>query len=288
MSGTVNISRGIWHDVAFKDEPFSEREAFIWIIMEASYKPREKRVGSITVSLERGQLVTSVRFMCSAWSWSKSRVDRFLKRLENRDMIGTDSGTGINVITVCKYNDYQNGVKPSGTAGNEKRDSSGTAAGQQRDKPKKGLIPEARKMQKEDTNVSLSLVPTDDGGDSISEAISMFKEAAEKSGWPVPRVLSKARRSALTARLKECGGIEGWRVALEKAQASAHCCGDNQRGWVMTFDFITTQSSFAKLMEGNYDNRTNNHSKAHSQANAGASAIAAAARIRRSQSGDLF
>ena len=130
MSGTVNISRSIWHDTAFKPEPFSEREAFMWIIMDASYKPREKRVGNVTVDLQRGQLATSVRFMCDAWGWSKSRVDRFLKRLENRDMIGTDSGTGINVITVCKYDDYQNTPNFSGTVDSEKRDSSGTAAGQ--------------------------------------------------------------------------------------------------------------------------------------------------------------
>lgn len=116
-----------------------------------------------------------------------------------------------------------------------------------------------------DTNVSLSLVPTDAQPDAISQAIELFKDAASKSGWPVPRILSKARRSALSQRLKECDGIEGWKIALEKAQASGHCCGDNDRGWVLTFDFITAQKSFAKLMEGNYDNRTHNGT-----ANAGA------------------
>jgi hypothetical protein len=164
MSGTVNISRRIWSDTAFKPEPFTEREAFMWIIMEASYKPREKRIGNVVVDLTRGQLATSVRFMCVAWNWSKSRVDRFLKRLENRDMIGTESGTGINVITVCKYDEYQNTPNGSGTAKSGKRDSSGTAAGQQRDKPNKGLIPdeipEAIQTQQTDTGVSLSVLPS--------------------------------------------------------------------------------------------------------------------------------
>jgi hypothetical protein len=143
MSGTVNVSRRIWNDTAFKAEPFTEREAFVWMVMEASYKAREKRIGNVVVQLNRGELATSVRFMCQAWDWSKSRVDRFLKRLENRDMIGTESGTGINVITVCKYDEYQNTPNESGTDKIKKRDSSGTAAGQQRDKPNKGLIPEA-------------------------------------------------------------------------------------------------------------------------------------------------
>ena len=157
MSGTVNISRNIWNDTAFKPEPFTEREAWVWMIMEASYKPRKKPVGSIWVDLRRGQLSCSVRFMCDAWSWSKSRVDRFLKRLENRDMIGTESGIGVNVITICKYDDYQGSQVDFGTAKTEKRDSSGTAAGQQRDKPKKGVIHYARMEEERDTNVSLAL-----------------------------------------------------------------------------------------------------------------------------------
>ena len=109
-----------------------------------------------------------------------------------------------------------------------------------------------------EAKASLSLVAPIDAYDPIPEAIQLFKEAAEKSGWPIPRVLSKARKAALSARLKECDGIDGWKVAIDKAQASPHCCGDNDRNWVLTFDFITNQSSFTKLMEGNYDNRDNN------------------------------
>jgi hypothetical protein len=143
MSGTVNISRDIWHDAAFKSEPLTEREAWVWMVMEARYKSGERRVGNIVASLDRGQLVASVRFMAEAWGWTKSRVDRFLKRLENRDMIGTVSGTGINIVTICKYDEYQSAPKSSGTAKKKKRDSSGTAAGQQRDKPNKGVIKDA-------------------------------------------------------------------------------------------------------------------------------------------------
>lgn len=132
MSGTVNIARSLFLDEAFKDQPYTEREAFMWLVMEASWKDRVKRVGVAVVELKRGQLAVSIRFMADAWGWEKSTVDRFLKRLEKRDMIGTDCGTGVNIITVRKYNDYQGGDARSGTAKNEKRDSSGTAAGQTR------------------------------------------------------------------------------------------------------------------------------------------------------------
>lgn len=128
--GTVRISRALWADTAFSDEPFSEREAWVWMICEASWKPRERRIGRVVVGLERGQLAGSVRFFADAWGWSKSRVHRFFDRLVKRDMIGTDAGTGVMVITLCKYDEYQAPVTGDGTeAGHtsgQKRDSSGT------------------------------------------------------------------------------------------------------------------------------------------------------------------
>lgn len=252
MSGTVNIARSIFHDAAFKDQPFTEREAFMWMVMEASWKDREKRIDNKVVSLKRGQLAASIRFMAEAWSWQKSTVDRFLKRLENRDMIGTDSGTGVNVITICKYNEYQGGETDSGTAKNEKRDSSGTAAGQTRTPE---AIPEARR-EEEEAKASLSYfddatAPIDD----FAQAVSAYNATAQDAGWPKVQSISSARRTALKARLDECGGIEGWRLALCKARASPHLCGANDRGWRADFDFLTRQSKFAKLMEGSYDPR---------------------------------
>jgi hypothetical protein len=129
--GVFAVDRGVFVHDCFADEPFTEREAWVWLISEAAWKPRGRRIGNITVSLERGQLAASVRFIAEKWKWSKSAVDRFLERLKKRDMIETASGTGINIITICKYDEYQRVSLPDGTdAGTQ----SGTAAGQQRDK----------------------------------------------------------------------------------------------------------------------------------------------------------
>lgn len=90
---------------------------------------------------------------------------------------------------------------------------------------------------------------------AILEAFEAYNLAAAESGWPKAQTLSKPRKAGIAARLRECGGIEGWRIALSKAQASAHCCGQNQRGWVADLDFIIQAKSFTRLMEGAYDNR---------------------------------
>lgn len=259
MSGTVNISRTIWEDTAFKRQAFTEREAFMWLIMEASWKARERRVGTATVTLERGQLASSIRFMAEAWGWQKSTVARFLDRLEKRDMIGTDSGTGVTVITIRKYDEYQGAGDDSGTGRKRKsghqRDSSGT-------NEKKGVSSEV--SPKEETASDEAVVgedadepPPPAGANVFEEALDAFNESAERAGWPKAKALSKARKGALRGRLKDAGGLDGWREALARAEASDFLCGraGGSRPFFAHLDFLLQASSFAKLMEGLYDNR---------------------------------
>lgn len=129
--GVFAIDRGIWDHPVFADEPFTEREAWQWLIGAAAFKQRSARVGAAIVALRRGQAAFSIRFCAEKWQWSKSRVHRFLDRLEKQDMIGTETGTAVTIITICNYDKYQRVSLPD-------RDSSGTetgtAAGQQRDK----------------------------------------------------------------------------------------------------------------------------------------------------------
>lgn len=129
--GVFAVDRGIWDHPVFADEPLTEREAWQWLIGEASFKARTRNVAGRQIPLRRGQLAASVRFMADRWGWGKSSVDRFLKKLKNETMIGTDAGTGLLVITICNYDKFQRVSLPSGTAADA---PSGTVAGQSRDK----------------------------------------------------------------------------------------------------------------------------------------------------------
>jgi hypothetical protein len=106
-AGSVRISREFFDDTAFKDEPFTEREAFMWLIFEASFKARDKRVGTVDLSLARGQVAASTRFMARAWTWQEPRVRRYLERLKNRRMVECVADAGVTVITLCNYDRYQ-------------------------------------------------------------------------------------------------------------------------------------------------------------------------------------
>jgi hypothetical protein len=107
MANTVNISRDIWDSSAFARGIFSEREAWIWLICEASWKPRTYRAGDFVVELQRGELAASVRYMAKAWQWTPAKVQRFLERLRKLEMICAKTDTGVTQVSICNYDKYQ-------------------------------------------------------------------------------------------------------------------------------------------------------------------------------------
>ena len=72
-----------------------------------------------------------------------------------------------------------------------------------------------------------------------------------------PRIekLSDARKKAIKARLNTYS-IEDFKLLFEKAEASDFLKGANNRNWSATFDWLIKDSNFAKVLDGNYDNRT--------------------------------
>lgn len=117
--------------------------------------------------------------------------------------------------------------------------------------------PEPEPYISKDTNVSLSVstdVPCH--ANDLSHAVSRYNQAAERAGWPQVQKLTPNRSKQLKARLKDCGGLDGWEDALRRAFASDFCRGRTSKPWTgFGFDWLTKAANFTKLMEGNYDNR---------------------------------
>lgn len=124
--GVFAVDRGIWDHPSFANEPLTEREAWQWLIGEASFKTRTKRIGSIAIELARGQVAASLRFMADKWQWSEPRVRRFLKRLKTDAMIDAATDAGITVITICNYNKYQRVSLPTDAAALPQDDAAAT------------------------------------------------------------------------------------------------------------------------------------------------------------------
>ena len=107
MEGYIKLYKKIFKNPIFKDEPMSEREAWIWLLCNAVYRKVRGRYGNFVITLQRGQLVGGSEYLSDIFQWNSSRVRRFVKRLQKDDMIGTQTDEGITVITISNYSEYQ-------------------------------------------------------------------------------------------------------------------------------------------------------------------------------------
>jgi DNA replication protein DnaD len=131
-SGWFQLHRG-WRDsdVFGSEGPFSEREAWLWLIENAAWKPMTRtNAKGERIRIERGQMHLSLRQLEKVWGWGKNKVSRFLQRLEDYEMIsGTASGQSGHIVTLCNYDVYQED--------RDSRDSqTGTASGHTRKRDK--------------------------------------------------------------------------------------------------------------------------------------------------------
>lgn len=124
--GVFAVDRGIWDHPSLAKEPFTEREALMWMFGAAAFKPMRIRVGSVSVNLLRGQLAHSLRFMADKWDWSEPRVRRFLTRLKTDAVVTVSTDAGVTVITVCNYNKYQRVSLPDGAGTDAQIDAAAT------------------------------------------------------------------------------------------------------------------------------------------------------------------
>lgn len=108
--------------------------------------------------------------------------------------------------------------------------------------------PEPEPYKDREVNLSRSYVPVD-------ACIDHFNATAKQAGWSQVQRITTARRAALSQRIADCGGVDEWRAAIDRAARSPLLTGQNDRGWRADFDWLCKPANFTKLMEGNYDPR---------------------------------
>jgi uncharacterized protein YdaU (DUF1376 family) len=106
----------------------------------------------------------------------------------------------------------------------------------------------------------------------VSEAVEVWNDACQATGWPSVQRISETRHRALAARLR-AETLEGWRSAINQARASPYLGHDPPT--FFTFDWVIKSGNFLKLIEGNYDHLANGKSDDGTE-----SVVQALARVR--------
>lgn len=121
--GFYAMHRGWQGDPDFEDDPFSRRDAWVWLIENAAHKDLQIDIKGHCCTLAAGQMMHSVRYLAEQWGWPLTRAQRFLDQVEKSGKIKrskhlplkrvsetqneTIIETPYNVITICKYVKYQ-------------------------------------------------------------------------------------------------------------------------------------------------------------------------------------
>jgi hypothetical protein len=144
--GVFAVDRGVWDHPMFAPEPFTEREAWLWMVSAAAWAAKRVRVGRAQVELQRGQLAFATRFLAEKWKWAHSKVVRFLKRLETDTMVSTSATREATLITICNYDKYAFGRNASETQSETQSD---TQPERQRNKEKEVKKDNNQELRKE-------------------------------------------------------------------------------------------------------------------------------------------
>ena len=289
-AGWIKISRSIAEHWLWKDA-----EILKWwldLLLMAAWKEHKELVGRQLVSLEKGQLIASLAYLCKRWKRSRPMVESFISNLEQDGMITKAVCNNISIITIANYECYQTTNDAYLDAYQTDCESSGYIDGDTTPYAHLDADPNAdldttecttpyahpyatnRRIVKNSNNIlkkenikernevdsqnSPTFVATATQKIDYSKLLEFFNQTISESGSVIKEIrqLTERRKLAIQARARE-NGKESLMEVIKQAAKSDFLNGRNDRGWVADFDWLMRPNNFVKVLEGNYNNNGN-------------------------------
>jgi len=83
-------------------------------------------------------------------------------------------------------------------------------------------------------------------------AMAEYQAVARDCGLLPVKIMTEGRKAALSARIADAGGIDGWLTAMGTLRQSRYALGEGQQGWRIDFDTLVRPDVFARVAEGVY------------------------------------
>lgn len=132
-SGYISLYRSIQNNFLWDDKPFARGQAWIDLLLKASYEDREFLFNGQLVKLEEGELITSINKLADSWGWSRGKVRRYLEWLKSASMVSYQTDNHKTVIKLLNFKEFQACSKSKRTADGQQTDSKQTTGEQQTD-----------------------------------------------------------------------------------------------------------------------------------------------------------
>jgi hypothetical protein len=127
--GWIKIHRQISDNPLWFSEKFTRGQAWIDMLILANHKDSFFYKRGVKIEVKRGQLGRSEVELSDRWSWSRSKVRKFLNDLEKEQQIEQQKTNVTQLITIINYDKYQQKEQQT----EQQKDSKRTAKEQQKD-----------------------------------------------------------------------------------------------------------------------------------------------------------
>ena len=101
----IKLYRKLLQSPIFENE--KALKIWVWCLLKASYKDREQLVGLQIVKLKSGQFVFGRKKASEELKMTESIIYKYIKLLEDLQMISIESNNKFSIVTVEKWEDYQ-------------------------------------------------------------------------------------------------------------------------------------------------------------------------------------
>ena len=109
MEGFISLHRTLLDSMVFSSQ--TGLKIWIWLLLKASYRKRHVSLkigkGEATITIERGQLLFGRYKAEEELCIDGSTVYKWIKKLEENEMILIQSNNQYSIITICNYDTYQ-------------------------------------------------------------------------------------------------------------------------------------------------------------------------------------
>ena len=226
MTGWIKLHRSLleweWYD------DINVKVTFLHLILSANHAPKKWR----GIDIGRGQLWTSIGNLAKEIGLSEKQTRNSLKKLENTNEISIKGASKGTMITVCKYDSYQDIKEDKGKQKGKQKANEGQTKGEQwatnkndnntnNEKERKkyfedeklntlfeDFIEHRKQMKKPMTDRSITMHVNKLNAESVPNAIKMIERSIEHGWSSVYELKEKDKVSDDTA-----GDLEnGWRV----------------------------------------------------------------------------
>lgn len=106
--GWIKMYRKSVDDPMYFSEKFTRWQAWCDLLLLAQHKQSIIYIRGNKVEINAGQLAISQERLAVRWQWSRTKVVGFLSELEAEKKIEQQKSFIITIISICKFNEYQN------------------------------------------------------------------------------------------------------------------------------------------------------------------------------------